>query len=304
MRVSEETLAVAVVVEDGCETIADAAPDAVAVRGRGRARHRVGACAPTPRGDRRQAARGFRPRLIGEESACWRRRNASSGRGRGCTAAALARARRGSGRHPASSTSACARVRRGRSRGGRANRTSEERARSSAGRRSRSRRACTSWKTRRRSIRPAALYLRGADFRYRCGRSCAIGVAKEIKTAGVPRRADARGRARARASAATRSSSRPSAGAGQPVRRTPTTRRTARGSPSVDEVWESAELLLKVKEPIAPSTRGCATGSCSSRTCTSPRTSRSRGRSSTAASRRSRTRPSRPTTAGCRCSRR
>ena len=43
---------------------------------------------------------------------------------------------------------------------------------------------------------------------------------------------------------------------------------------SVDDVWGDAELLLKVKEPIAPSTRGCATGSCSSRTCTSRPTSR------------------------------
>ena len=43
---------------------------------------------------------------------------------------------------------------------------------------------------------------------------------------------------------------------------------------SVDEVWGDAELLLKVKEPIAPSTAGCARGSSSSRTSTSRRTRR------------------------------
>ena len=73
---------------------------------------------------------------------------------------------------------------------------------------------------------------------------------------------------------------------------------------SVDEVWERAELLLKVKEPIEPEYRGCARTSSSSRTSTSPPTSRSRARSRTAASSRSPTRPSRRTTAACRCSRR
>ena len=74
---------------------------------------------------------------------------------------------------------------------------------------------------------------------------------------------------------------------------------------SVDEVWQTVDLLLKVKEPVpSPSTSVSARGSSSSPTSTSPRTSRSPARSSRAASRRSRTRRSRRTTASYRSSRR
>ena len=51
---------------------------------------------------------------------------------------------------------------------------------------------------------------------------------------------------------------------------------------SVDEVWEAADLLLKVKEPIAARVPPAARRtSSSSPICTSPPTSRSRARSST-----------------------
>ncbi len=73
---------------------------------------------------------------------------------------------------------------------------------------------------------------------------------------------------------------------------------------SVEDVWADSELLLKVKEPIEPEYGRLREGSSSSRTSTSPQTSRSPARSSTAASRASPTRPSRRTTGGCRCSRR
>jgi len=43
---------------------------------------------------------------------------------------------------------------------------------------------------------------------------------------------------------------------------------------SVDDVWERSDLVLKVKEPIAASTPGCATVRFSSPTCTSPPTNR------------------------------
>ena len=74
------------------------------------------------------------------------------------------------------------------------------------------------------------------------------------QAAGVPRRADAGRRARARP-ARPRGRRRDGRRGRQRSSPTPTTRRTAPGSRSVDEVWESAELLLKVKEPIAPEYR-------------------------------------------------
>ena len=72
----------------------------------------------------------------------------------------------------------------------------------------------------------------------------------------------------------------------------------------VKEIWAAAELLLKVKEPIGRSTRGCARGSRSSPTSTSPPTSRSRGRCSTRASPAVAYETVEPPTAACRCSRR
>ena len=73
---------------------------------------------------------------------------------------------------------------------------------------------------------------------------------------------------------------------------------------SVDDVWGSAELLLKVKEPIVeeyPRLReGLTLFTYLHIAADEPLTERS----STPASRRSPTRPSRPIAARCRCSRR
>ena len=58
--------------------------------------------------------------------------------------------------------------------------------------------------------------------------------------------------------------------------------REPRSSPSADAVWERAGLVLKVKEPQPDEFRHLrARASCCSRTCISPRTRRSRERSST-----------------------
>ena len=59
----------------------------------------------------------------------------------------------------------------------------------------------------------------------------------------------------------------------------------------VDEIWSSAELLLKVKEPIEPEYGRLREGLTLFTTSTSRPTSRSRGRCSTRASPALRTRP-------------
>ena len=89
----------------------------------------------------------------------------------------------------------------------------------------------------------------------------------------VPRRADAGGREASSSTTATRSSSRPAPGSGSAF---PDRRYEAVGARigDVDEVWEQSELLLKVKEPIESEYPRLREGSCSSRTCTSPPTSR------------------------------
>ena len=97
----------------------------------------------------------------------------------------------------------------------------------------------------------------------------------------VPRRADTRPARSSSSSAATRCSSR-RAPATAARSRTPHYEASARASLGVDEVWARADLLLKVKEPIADRVPAAARGArCSSPTSTSPPTSRSRGRSST-----------------------
>ena len=60
---------------------------------------------------------------------------------------------------------------------------------------------------------------------------------------------------------------------------------------TADDVWGTGDLILKVKEPIAGSTTGCARARPSSPTCTSPPTGRSPTSSSSARSPASPTRP-------------
>jgi len=55
-----------------------------------------------------------------------------------------------------------------------------------------------------------------------------------------------------------------------PPSRTRTSRRRGKILPSADEVWQTAELILKVKEPVARSITGCARARSCSRTCTWP----------------------------------
>lgn len=70
------------------------------------------------------------------------------------------------------------------------------------------------------------------------------------------------------------------------------------------EVWGTSELLMKVKEPIAPEYGHLREGLTLFATRTSRRTCRSSTRWSPPARRRSPTRPSRTSAAACRCSHR
>ena len=79
----------------------------------------------------------------------------------------------------------------------------------------------------------------------------------------------------------------------------PLARRSCRHA---DDVWQTGDLILKVKEPIARSTTGCARARCCSPTCTSPRPGVHRRAARHRASPRSPTRPCSWRTARCRCS--
>ncbi len=120
----------------------------------------------------------------------------------------------------------------------------------------------------------------------------------------VPRGADPGRRARARPARA-RGARRDDRRRRQRVPRRRTTSAPARGSSPSTTSGAQAELLLKVKEPIEPRVRAAARGA---RPLHVPPHRRRRAADARArrraASRPSRTRRSRPTTAGCRCSRR
>ena len=73
---------------------------------------------------------------------------------------------------------------------------------------------------------------------------------------------------------------------------------------SAGEVFNRAELVVKVKEPQRPRSRCCATARCCSPTCTWPRTASRPAGCSPAAAPPSPTRPSPTIRAACRCSRR